>query len=279
MFRRLLVVVALGIFVSAEPAVTRPATALSAEPLWSVGGPEGANVTVLAADPQHPATIYAGTLDGGIWKTTDGAAHWTAAFSGLPTFSGGFLAINAIAVDPTVSSRVYAATNRGLFKSDDGAKTWTESGAGVLEGRFLNAIAIASSSSSTVFVGASSGVYRTTDAGVNWSLSNSGLVDSGGHTPSVLSIAIDPRDNRGIIAGTHDATFASVDGGASWAKFGGTALDGLDVTNVAFDPTNANTAYALSLETGMYRLVPPPTSSVAGIGIANPGWFKALWEK
>jgi hypothetical protein len=258
-------------------AVSAPAAASS---LWSVGGPEGASVTVLAADPQQPATIYAGTLDGGIWKTTDGAAHWKPAFSGLPTFAGSFLAINAIAADPTVSSRVYAATNRGLYASDDGGTSWNESGANVLEGRFLNAIVISPQSSSSVLVGSSSGVYVTTDAGVNWKASNSGLVDGSGHTPDVESLAIESGPTAGIVAGTNGAgVFGSNDGGKTWAKFGGTALDGIDVTRVRFGPVTSSTSakiafdsasgdepiFALSPEQGVFQLVPAyhPSDSFA----------------
>jgi photosystem II stability/assembly factor-like uncharacterized protein len=250
--------------------------ALAADSLWSVGGPEGGSTSVLATDPQHPTTIYVATGNGGIWKTTDGAAHWKPAYSGLPTFGGHFLPINAIAVDPTVSSRAYAASNKGLFKTDDGGSSWTEIGPNVLQGKFLNAIAIDPSTSSTVFVGTSSGVYMTTDAGVNWKASNTGLQDGQGQVPAVFSLAIEPGASAGIVAGTNDGTFGSIDGGASWKKFGGTALDGLDVTKVQFGPALSTatqtavdeasragftsldeTVFAASPETGAYQLQPP----------------------
>jgi photosystem II stability/assembly factor-like uncharacterized protein len=269
--RRLLFVCGLAAF---------PASAFAAEPVWSRGGPEQGSITVLVTDPQHPATAYAGTLDGGIWVTTDGAAHWKAAYSGLPAISGHFAPIKAIAVDPAVASRVYAATQIGLYASEDGGATWSESGAGVLDGKFLNVIAIDPVSSSTVFAGTSGGVYLSHNAGASWSPSNPGLVDSGGQTPNVLSLAIDPNDSAGMVAGTNGAgTFGSTDGGATWRKFGGTSLDGVDVTNVVFDLGTPNLVYALSAETGLFRLAPPPTNSTAGVGIANPGWFKAFWEE
>src|SRR5204862_5701469 len=115
-------------------AVLSTPLARAADSLWSGGGPEGASVTVLATDPQHPITVYAGTLDGGIWKTTDGASHWKPAYSGLPTIDGHFASIDALAVDPTVASRVYAATQIGFFASENGGAAWSESGAGALLG-------------------------------------------------------------------------------------------------------------------------------------------------
>ena len=50
-----------------------PATVFADEPAWLRGGPEKGAITVLVADPQHPTTIRAGTLDGGSWKTADGS--------------------------------------------------------------------------------------------------------------------------------------------------------------------------------------------------------------
>ena len=189
-------------------ALALPSSIPAADSLWSRGGPAGGSMTVLAADPQHPATIYAGTLDGGIWKTTDGAAHWKPAYAGLPSVVGQFAPIAAIAVDPVLPSRLYAASI-GLYKSDDGGASWTESGASVLEGKSLNAIAIAPSSSTTVVAGTSSGVYVSTDAGVNWKAANVGLVDGEGHVPRVLSLAIHPQTSSSMIAGTNGADDAT----------------------------------------------------------------------
>ncbi|HZS15371.1 MAG TPA: hypothetical protein VFC09_12305 [Candidatus Dormibacteraeota bacterium] len=58
-----------------------------------------------------------GFLGLGVWRSTDDGAHWTRA-AGVPDG----LMTSRIAVDPTNPSTVYAATNRGLFRStDDGA--------------------------------------------------------------------------------------------------------------------------------------------------------------
>src|SRR5205823_14592254 len=49
---------------------------------WTSNGPEGGTVTALAIDPQTPATLYAGT-GGGVFKSTDGGATWSASYTGL----------------------------------------------------------------------------------------------------------------------------------------------------------------------------------------------------
>ena len=40
------------------------------------GGPPGGDVRALAIDPSNPATLYAGTNGGGVFKSTNGGATW-----------------------------------------------------------------------------------------------------------------------------------------------------------------------------------------------------------
>ena len=47
------------------------------------GGPPGGEVNALAIDPSNPATLYAGTERGGVFKSTNGGSSWTAVNSGL----------------------------------------------------------------------------------------------------------------------------------------------------------------------------------------------------
>jgi hypothetical protein len=44
---------------------------------WTTNGPYGGQVRVLTVDPETAATIFAADI-GGIFKSTDGAASWTA---------------------------------------------------------------------------------------------------------------------------------------------------------------------------------------------------------
>ena len=240
-------------------------------------------MTVLAADPQNPRTIYAGTLDGGIWKTTDGAAHWSPASDGLKRVSGGFVAIDSIVVDPVVSTRVYALPFIGLYKSDDGGRNWATIGAGVLDGLEVLAVAIDPKASSTIYAGTSRGVYVSRDAGVTWTPSNSGLVAAGAggaskagvqlNPPSVSAVAVSPQDSASVMVGTQGAgTFASGDGGATWTKCGGNSVDDLDAGKFDLIPGLAPGVYEFTPEAGLYDLVPGP-------GLRLEEWLLGHWEK
>src|SRR5712692_729519 len=87
-------------------------------------------VVTLAMDPHNPDVMYAGTT-GGVYKTTDGTAHWEKVNNGLiPTEkldAAMALGVNSLVADPTKPGTAYAGTTNGcgLFRSMDGAKTWT----------------------------------------------------------------------------------------------------------------------------------------------------------
>ncbi len=56
---------------------------------------------VLAIDPSHPSTLYAGPSSGGLYRSLDAGATWKMA----PGF--GLPVVGSIAIDPTNSSRIY----------------------------------------------------------------------------------------------------------------------------------------------------------------------------
>ena len=94
----------------------------------------------LAIASEDSQVLYEGTgynaLTGqaGLYKTTDGGKTWLVINNGLPGWSGPcpfFLSttiehIYTLAVDPTDSQIVYAATSEGLYKTTDGGESWSK---------------------------------------------------------------------------------------------------------------------------------------------------------
>ena len=113
-----------------------------------ISGPAAAVITTLAVDPAVPSTIFAsygfGTDDfenapsGFIFKSINSGVTWTAAQSALSRPTG---FVYALAIDPSVSRRIYAATQQGVFMSTDFAASWTPINDG-LTGPDLNVLAI-----------------------------------------------------------------------------------------------------------------------------------------
>src|SRR6476646_6309801 len=68
----------------------------------------------IAVHPTDPDTVYVGTAQGGLYKSTDGGTHWTALFP----FELETLAIGAITIDPTDSNIVYIGTGENSLSAD-----------------------------------------------------------------------------------------------------------------------------------------------------------------
>ena len=73
-------------------------------------GPEGGIFLSLVADSQNGGTLYAGSQNAGVFKTTDGGANWS--YAGLAG-----LAVSALAIDQNAST-IYAIANP--WNPDDG---------------------------------------------------------------------------------------------------------------------------------------------------------------
>lgn len=91
---------------------------------WGLIGPwTGENIRAIAIDPSNSAVIYAGTELGGIYKSTDSGANWTASNNGL-TFDIYGYGIGSIAMNPSNTAVIYAAAGSSIYKSTDSGANW-----------------------------------------------------------------------------------------------------------------------------------------------------------
>jgi photosystem II stability/assembly factor-like uncharacterized protein len=106
-------------------------------PTPTTGGffsPVTGRVMTIAVDPSDVtgSTVLLGGAMGGIWRSTDAGAHWTAVGD-----QSASLAMGSIAFAPSNPSIVYAGTGEqtlafdtyygaGVLKSSDGGQTWTQ---------------------------------------------------------------------------------------------------------------------------------------------------------
>lgn len=118
-----------------------------------------------------------------------GSASWTAATSGLtPTL------IHCLAVDPQTPSTIYAGTNAGLFKSTDGAASW--SSVGGQPSNFF-AVAIDPQTPSTVYGGTGGQVLKSINGAATWQRATSGIP-----VQIVSALAIDPATPSNEVSGS-----------------------------------------------------------------------------
>ncbi|MFI5165901.1 MAG: WD40/YVTN/BNR-like repeat-containing protein [Thermoanaerobaculales bacterium] len=170
-------------------------------------------VTGIVVDPASPRTIYAAGPYTGVFKSVDGGEHWVPARSGLEqgSRSSGNFWTPALAIDAYNPSTLYAGTEMGVFKTSDGANTWSR----VSSTSWPNCRAVAVDPYETsVVVCASIGIQRSHDGGLHWD-NTVGVPQSVWYS----SLATDPsRIGRLYAAAPRNGLYRSDDHGLTWSK-------------------------------------------------------------
>ncbi|MEW6206832.1 MAG: hypothetical protein AB1631_00590 [Acidobacteriota bacterium] len=146
--------------------------------------------------------------------------------------------INKIVFHPHDSKILYVgADGGGVWKADDGGKTWTPL-TDSLPSLEVGALAIAPSNPDTLYLGTGirsngAGIIKSTDAGQSWTLPDTAI------SPRVFHISVHPTNADEVLAGAETGAFRSTDGGRTWinTRFG-------SVYDICRHPTNLQTIYA-----------------------------------
>lgn len=206
----------------------------------------GGEMTSIVMDSANENTIYVGTKDAGVFKTTDGGISWQPARNGLT-----FMPTGSLVMDPNNSNVLYAGTDfHGIWKTINGGDSWFYAGSGLDTGKAVTSIVINPQNTQIIYAGLRSGyygnIYKSEDGGVSWVRKDNGLpVYSGIHTHNVVTITIDPVVTGTLYAGTTwDGAFKTTDGGDNWQAINcgipiwNTTFD--EVQALALDPHNSN---------------------------------------
>jgi len=208
--------------------------------------PEDFN-TILVAGADFGG-LYEGA--GGIYKTTDGGAHWHR--------TSNFWAA-ALAPDPNNSGILYYGSERMgyVFRSTDIGSSWTRISPG---GEWVDAVR-------DIEVDANSRVYAATNEGLMiWDGSDWNKVP-GLPTDDVTALAID-RDPvpEKIYLGTGNAgIFVSQNGGASWISFN-PSFPNFSITKLRLSTTSPKMLYAGTGSGGVWQTSLSPPGDVNGDG-------------
>ncbi|HSF08208.1 MAG TPA: hypothetical protein VLA60_02275 [Nitrospirales bacterium] len=202
-------------------------------------------VISLALDPQLSATVFAGTMGDGTYKSPDGGRTWHPYNSGIQ--KGTISAIvNQIVFNPLGTEMVYAATTVGVFRSLDGGRHWTERMQGMTEVSFVVTLAIDPQRPNVLYAGTTGGVYRTLNATESWEKASTGMVASDAKMASmalgVNGIVVDPTNSDVVYAGTTDGLYKSTDQAEHWTKVGG-SIQHAYISAIQLDPTNPSILY------------------------------------
>ena len=147
---------------------TKPVRLTAAARWAKTSGPEGGKIlSFLSAGPD----VFAGTLGGGVFRSTDGGQSWIELNDGL-----GDTFVHALAAN---GATLLAGTeNAGVFRSTDRGVTWRPSNQGI-ENVYVRSLVV---SGATILAGShGAGVFRSTDGGASWRPSNQGLPNEALH--------------------------------------------------------------------------------------------------
>ena len=234
---------------SAPPRVMADGNVVS-DPLkfsdWTVVGPSGGDVRVVTIDPRDKNRLYLSTLDGQIHTSADGGKSWML----LVNLNEPQLVLDQLFVDSRDSKIIYTSGHRGkfaggFFKSEDAGLTWKKSKE--LKGEAIHAMTQAKDDPNMLFVGTSNGIFLSKNSGDDWEKMSSPTMPV-----NLNSMAIDPRRNSTIYAGTSWRPYKSTDSGQSWRLIKTGMIDDSDVFAVTIDPRNAEHIIA-SACSGIYE--------------------------
>ena len=145
---------------------------------WSSLGPvnQGGRTRSLLIDPANANIMYAGGVDGGVWKSTDAGATWVTSTD----LSMSNLAVVTLAFDPKNTNVIYAGTGEGvgnadavrgagLFKSVDAGVTFTQiASTNNADFHYTMKVIVSPRNSNRIYAGTRTGVWRSTNGGTSW---------------------------------------------------------------------------------------------------------------
>src|SRR5580765_1234302 len=229
-----------------------------------------------AVEPNNPSHFFVASASGGVWKTVNDGITWTPVFDREGSYS-----IGCIALDPKNPLTVWVGTGEknsqrsvsygsGLYRSDDGGKTWRN--LGLKNSEHIGRIAIDPKVSYIIDVaeqgplwgpGGDRGLYKTTDCVKTW---NQILKIS--ENTGVTDVVIDPNDPNTVYwasyqrrrhmftlidGGPESAIYKSTDAGATWNRVrAGLPPGDMGRIGLALSPVDSNVIYA-TIESGDRR--------------------------
>ncbi len=201
----------------------------------------GAEVKSLVADPALPGVFWAGTAQGGIYRSTDGGVSWTSPPGGAP-FPG--YAVTSLATDPDRPGAVWAgltgvvkggmlARSIDLGRTFEVVRRWEDrAGARV--------VAVSQRGRKTVGVGGDWGVELSEDDGVTWRASAPPLDPGSG----ISFLAFDPSLPGVLYCGSFRHPFRSRDDGRTWLRVANGMVEDTEVFAIDFSPDDPNDFWA-----------------------------------
>jgi photosystem II stability/assembly factor-like uncharacterized protein len=165
-------------------------------------------VYAISPSPLRAGTVWAGTDDGYVWLTRDGAAHWQ---NVTPSALTAWSKVGTIEASHFDLQTAYVAVDRHrlddyapyVYRTHDGGKTWQTIAAGIPGGSFVNVVREDPQRRGLLYAGTEKGVYVSFDDGAHWQSLQRNLPIT-----SIRDIAIAGND---LVVATHGRALWALD--------------------------------------------------------------------
>lgn len=278
---------------------------------WVQEGPTniGGRIVCLAVHPFNSNILFAGSVYGGIFKSTDGGNSWRPVFD-----STAYLSIGCITIDKSHPNIMYAGTGdpstaftaftgNGIYKSTNGGETWSY--LGLAQTGVVAKIAVHPTNNQILFAATmgflmrrdnNKGLYKSTDGGATWNSvlfvdNETGAMDVVIHPANpLLMYATTMRrirtNKESLVYGNTTSLYKSIDGGNTWGEL----TNGLPPkpwckVNIELHPTQSGTLFASVVNrqlqlAGIYKSVnsgglwqPLNTVDIDTNALGGFGWY------
>jgi photosystem II stability/assembly factor-like uncharacterized protein len=225
-------------------------------------------VVSIAVNPKNRSQYFVAAASGGVWKTDNSGVTYSPVFDNEGSYS-----IGTVVIDPKDSNIVWVGTGEnnsqrsvsygdGIYRSNDGGKTWKNMG--LKQSEHIARVLIDPRDSNVIYVasqgplwgpGGDRGLFKSTDGGKTWKPSltiseNTGVTDVviDPSNPDVLYAASYQRRRHVwtlINGGPESAIYKSTDAGATWDKLkSGLPSVELGRIGLVISPVDPNVLYA-----------------------------------
>jgi photosystem II stability/assembly factor-like uncharacterized protein len=189
--------------------------------------------------------IFVGTVQHGVYKTSNGGQTWIASNTGMGNIA--VVALNEI------NGLLYASGN-GLYTSNDGGASWT-----LINNGLAGQVSSVAQIGARLLASTNVGVYSSTNNGTSWSASSTGLPAS----QQARSLVVSGTEVF-VVAGSTGVVYKSTDNGANWTAVNTGLPSGQSVNSLA---VNGTTLYAAT-GAGVYSSTNSGTNwTVVGSGL------------
>jgi len=240
----------------------------------------GGRVRHIKVNPQNKSEYFIASGSGSLWKTVNRGITFSPSFENQNTY-----AIGAVEIEPTNPNVLWVGTGEnsnhnnsgygdGIYKSEDGGKSWNNMGLKTSE--HIGGIAIDPNDPNIVYAaamgslrkeGGERGIFKTTDGGKTWQ--NSLKISQ---YTGCYEVFMDPRNSKllyavahqrmrklytGVYGGPESGIYKSTDAGTTWNKLkSGLPSEEVGRIGMAISPVNPDVLFAIidaKNEKGFYK--------------------------